>query len=82
MHVDLWRRDRLWYLELPWCWLQFVMIDTVLLSGNSDLPNGGQLNGDELPGDSEAALQPVLQTRPESASLGRGPAGPPPGSCA
>ena len=26
------------------------MIDTVVLSGNSDLPGGGQLKGSELPG--------------------------------
>lgn len=38
--------------------VEFVMIDTVLLAGNSDLPNGGQLHGDELPGpsDNEVAL--------------------------
>ena len=35
---------------------QFVMIDTVILTGNSDLPHGKQLNGDELPGPANAEL--------------------------
>ena len=30
--------------------VQFVMIDTVVLSGNSDLEDGTELNGDALPG--------------------------------
>jgi len=35
--------------------IQFVMIDTVILTGNSDLPGGGQLAGDALPGPANVA---------------------------
>jgi tartrate-resistant acid phosphatase type 5 len=41
---------------LPPYVLQFVMIDTVVLSGNSDLPDGTQLMGSELPGPMDAKL--------------------------
>ena len=44
-------------------------MDTVVLSGNSDLPDGGQLNGDELPGPADPLL---AQTQLEWVRMRRG----------
>lgn len=30
--------------------VQFVMLDTIILTGNSDLPSGRQLLGSQMPG--------------------------------
>jgi hypothetical protein len=35
---------------------QFVMIDTVILAGNSDLPGGRKLTGNTLPGPEDSKL--------------------------
>ena len=51
---------------------QYVMMDTVVLSGNSDLPDGGQLNGDELPGPADPLL---AQTQLEWVRMRRGAVG-------